>query len=540
VKAFNPNDALAELLVAGTSGILVATVAVSFLGAFLGGFLGGSMTAARVAIDLGAESGRVIVGVLSGGRMRLEEVHRFGHVPVWLPTGLHWDITGTWREIVAGLRKAVAWARANGCDIQSIGVDAWGVDWALVDKSGELVGLPHAYRDPRNPAAFERVLGQLGAERIYRATGIQLMAINSLFSLYAERLASPEAFAAADRLLFLPDLFHYWLSGNRTTEATIASTSQMVDCHTGDWSREMLAELGLPTQILGPIVPPGTVVGTLRAKIAGEIGLDDAAAANVQVITPAAHDTASAVAAVPAGAGANWCYLSSGTWSLLGAELAKPCVSEAAQEAMFTNELGIGGTTRFLKNIPGLWLVQECRRELGRRGQDADYAELAREAAASKAFRTLANPLDASFQTPGDILAKIAEVTRATGQPIPESAGEFVRCCLESLAFTYRDKLAVMEKILGRKFDVIHVVGGGGKNALLAQMTADATGRRVVVGPYEATALGNVLVQSMAAGEVADLGELRQIVGRSVDLVTYAPADGGGWNAAYPRFQSLG
>lgn len=490
----------------------------------------GQTPAARIAIDLGAESGRVIVGTLADGRVALEEVHRFAHVPLWLPTGLHWDITGIWREILSGLRKAVAWAAANRCEIRSVGVDAWGVDWALVDKSGELVGLPHAYRDPRNLAAFDAVVAQLGSDRIYQATGIQLMAINSLYSLYAERLASPAALAAADRFLFLPDLIHYWLSGEMAVEATIASTSQMVDCHTGDWACDLLTELGLPTEILGSIVPPGTVVGTLRAQVASEIGLGDAAAAGrVQVIAPAAHDTASAVAAVPATAEENWCYLSSGTWSLLGAELLDPCVSAAAQAAMFTNELGVGGKTRFLKNIPGLWLVQECRRELARRGQESDYASLTRLAAAAEAFRTRIDPLDVSFQTPGDILDKIADVARATNQPVPESPGEFVRCCLESLASTYRDKLVAMESILGRRFDVIHVVGGGGQNKLLAQMTADATGRRVVVGPYEAAALGNLLVQAMAGGEVADVGEIRQIVGRSFELVAYEPTAGSGW-----------
>ena len=336
----------------------------------------GRMGRAYIAIDLGAESGRVIVGVLAATRhpeddlgagcprLRLEEVHRFAHEPVWLPTGLHWDMTGIWREIVRGLRQAANWASQNKVPLVSVGVDTWGVDWALVDKAGELVGLPHAYRDPRNLAAYEQAVAKLGAERIYQTTGIQFMALNSLYSLYAHKLADPGALAAAERLLFMPDLLHYWLSGSLAVEATIASTSQMVDCHTGDWARDMLGELGLPTRILGPISPPGTIVGTLRPALAAETGLP----AELQVIAPAAHDTGSAVAAVPAVAGTNWCYLSSGTWSLLGAELAEPCVSAAAQAAMFTNELGVCGTTRFLKNIPGLWLVQECRRDLARQG----------------------------------------------------------------------------------------------------------------------------------------------------------------------------
>jgi len=497
------------------------------------------MSRAYIAVDLGAESGRVIAGVLAGGRLQLEEIHRFAHEPVWLPTGLHWDTSGIWRETVAGLRKAAAWAEANRIEPVSVGVDTWGVDWALVDKAGELVGLPHTYRDPRNAAAYEEVVAKLGLERIYQTTGIQFMPLNTLYSLYAHKQADADALAAADQLLFMPDLFHFWLSGKRTVEATIASTSQMIDCHTGDWAYEMLAELELPAKLLGRITPPGTVIGTLRPKLAEVTGLP----ASVQVVAPAAHDTASAVAAVPAavsgGSSADWCYLSSGTWSLLGAELAAPCVSAAAQAATFTNELGVCGTTRFLKNIPGLWLVQECRRDFARRGQDYDYAALTQLAIQAPAVRTLVDPADASFQSPGDMLNKIAEFARATGQPVPESPGQYVRCCLESLALAYREKLETLESILGRRFEVVHVVGGGGKNSLLCQMTADATGRRLVVGPYEATAMGNALVQAMALGDVRDLNDVRRIVANSFDLMTYEPMHQAGWHAACERFRNL-
>jgi len=494
----------------------------------------GRMGAAYIAIDLGAESGRVIVGVLADDRLRLEEVHRFSHEPLWLPTGLHWDITGIWREIMAGLRKAAEWAKLNGVELASVGVDAWGVDWALVDKAGELVGLPHAYRDPRNAVAYERVLAQLGAERIYQTTGIQFMPLNTLYSLYAHKLADPGVFDAAEQLLFIPDLFHYWLSGNRVVEATIASTSQMVDCHTGDWAREMLGELGLPAKILGPISPPGTKIGTLRAKLAEETGLP----ASLLVVAPAAHDTASAVAAVPAVDDSNWCFLSSGTWSLLGAEIEGPCVSAAAQAASFTNELGIGGTVRFLKNIPGLWLVQECRRDFARRGENFDYATLTRLATEAPAFRTLVDPAHASFQTLGDMPRKIAEFATSTQQPMPAAVGAFVRSCLESLALAYRDKLETLESILDRRFDTIHVVGGGGKNELLCQMTADATGRRVVVGPFEATATGNILVQALASGDVRDMGALRRFVAKSSQLATYEPTGAAAWQAAYDRYRA--
>jgi rhamnulokinase len=493
------------------------------------------MSHGYIAIDLGAESGRVVVGALDDGRLRLEETHRFAHEAVWLPTGLHWDITGIWREIVAGLRKTAAWSRTAGVTLVSVGVDTWGVDWSLVDSAGELVGLPHAYRDPRNTDAYEQVVAKLGRQRIYETTGIQFMALNTLYSLYAHKLAEPNALECADRLLFVPDLLHLWLSGNVAVEATIASTSQMIDCHTGDWAREMLTELGLPTNLLGPISPPGTRLGTIRSKLAEDTGLPP----TLSVVMPATHDTASAVAAVPAKHNSNWCYLSSGTWSLLGAELSAPCVSAAAQAASFTNELGVAGTTRFLKNIPGLWLVQECRRDFARQGQELDYTTLTQMANESPVFRTLVNPSHTSFQTPGDMPRKIADVARATNQPVPETPGQFVRCALESLALAYRDKLATLESILGRRFDVVHVVGGGGKNGLLCQMTADATERTVVVGPSEATATGNALVQAMSTDEIADLPGLRSIVAQSVELITYEPRRSADWQAAYARYQTM-
>lgn len=493
------------------------------------------MTTAYIAIDLGAESGRVIIGVLENERLRLEEVHRFLHEPVWLPTGLHWDITGIWREIIAGLRKSAEWGRTNRVELISVGVDTWGVDWALIDKAGELVGTPHAYRDPRNSAAYDAVVKKLGADRIYRTTGIQFMPLNSLYSLYAHKLADPEALAAANQLLFIPDLLHYWLSGERTTEATIASTSQMIDCHTGDWAREMVAELGLPTTILGPTTSPGTAIGRLRPVIVQETGLP----AGLQVVCPGTHDTASAVAAVPAKNDSNWCYLSSGTWSLLGAELDEPCVSDAAQQASYTNELGVGGTIRFLKNIAGLWLVQECRRDFLRRGQEFDYPTFTRMAGKADSFRTLIDTGHPSFAQPGDILQKISDFARVADEPVPESPGQFVRACLESLALAYRDRLDTLETILGRRFDVLHIVGGGGQNTLLSQMTADAIGRPVIVGPYEATAMGNLLVQAMAMNQVGDLTHLRQIVADSFELVTYEPTAGSDWDRAAARHAAL-
>jgi rhamnulokinase len=309
----------------------------------------------------------------------------------------------------------------------------------------------------------------------------------------------------------------------------------MIDCHTGNWARDMLVELGLPTNILGRTTPPGTMIGTLRAKIVEETGLPK----SLRVVAPASHDTASAVAAVPGEPTARWCYLSSGTWSLLGAELSKPYVTAPAQAASFTNELGINNTFRFLKNIAGLWLVQECRRDYKRQGQDLDYVALTNLASEAAPLRTIVDPAHPSFQTPSGMLQKITDFARSTGQPAPSSSGEFIRSALESLALAYREKLATLESILNQRFDTIHIVGGGGRNTLLNQMTADATGRRVVVGPYEATAMGNALVQAMALGQVRDLPHLRRIVAGSNELVTYEPSASADWNGAFERFQRI-
>jgi rhamnulokinase len=309
----------------------------------------------------------------------------------------------------------------------------------------------------------------------------------------------------------------------------------MVDCDTGDWAEELLGELGLPAMILPPIVPPGTQVGALRSAVADATGLP----ASLKVVAPASHDTASAVAAVPSDNTSAWCFLSSGTWSLLGAEIEEPCVSAAAQEASFTNELGIAGTIRFLKNIPGLWLVQECRRDFARRGQEYDYAKLTQLAAEAEAFHTIVDPAHTSFQSSGEMPRKIAEFAKSTGQPAPEGAGAFVRACLESLALAYRDKLETLESILGQRFDIIHVVGGGGKNELLNQMTADATGRRVIVGPFEATATVNILVQALALGDVPDVRAMRRIVAKSSQLATYEPSGAAAWEAAWDRYEGM-
>ena len=494
------------------------------------------MTTGYVAIDLGAESGRAIVGSLDGGKVTLEEVHRFRHEPVNLPTGLHWNVTGLWQEICRGLKKAADWSKLHGVRLVSVGVDTWGVDWGLISPTGDLAGLPHAYRDPRNPAACQEVLDKLGIDKIYRTTGIQLMPFNTLYTLYAQWSTHPEMLQAGEQLLLMPDLFHYWLSGKKVVEATNASTSQMVDCQTRIWSAELIEPLGIPMDILGTISPPGTKVGPLLPELAAETGLPE----DLMVVAPATHDTASAIAAVPADPSTQWCYLSSGTWSLLGVELDEPCSGPQAQEAMFTNEYGVGNKTRFLKNIAGLWLVQECRRDLERQGQEFTYPELTQQAFEADAFRTLVDPDHEPFGSPGGMIGKLQEFARHTNQPEPQTPGELVRCCLESLALAYRQTMLKLEEVLGRSFTHLHIVGGGGKNALLNQMTADATGKSVCVGPDEATATGNVLVQALAVGDIADLEGLRTVVANSFELAKFEPAAGDAWEKAFERFLASG
>jgi rhamnulokinase len=490
---------------------------------------------AYLAIDLGAESGRAIVGVLDGDRLTLHESHRFFHLPRRLPSGLHWDLTGLWGEVLEGTRRAAAWARDQGLSLTSLGVDTWGVDYALLGRSGELLGLPHAYRDERNGPAFEKAIAAIGREALYEVTGIQFMVFNTLFQLVAARDADRELIARADKLLFMPDLLHYFFTSRAAVESSIASTSQMTDPRTGRWATGLLEQLDLPTDMLGPIVRAGTSLGPLLDDVAEEIGVD----CDVQVITPAAHDTASAVAAVPADASTNWCYLSSGTWSLIGAELDQPCISDAAREVPFTNEGGVDGTIRFLKNINGLWLVQECRRHFQKQGTHVSYEELTSQAAAAEPFRTLIDTDHEPFASAGDMPEKIAGFARSTRQPQPDNVGQLIRCCLESLALTYRHTLGQLERVLDRSFDVLHLVGGGGRNRLLNQMTADALGRRVVVGPYEATATGNVLVQALGAGHVSDRAHIRRIVANTFEPEVYEPRETEAWDQAYERFVDL-
>ena len=480
-----------------------------------------------LAVDLGAESGRVVAGLFDGDNLELEEVHRFRNGPTRVGDSMQWDAPGLFTEIKTGLSRALA---EHGDAVVSVGVDAWGVDYALVDAAGELVGNPFHYRDDRTRGMEERAFSLVPRAEIYQATGIQFMFFNTLFQLLSE-LGTP-ALARADRLLFMPDLMHYWLTGRQVNERTIASTSQLLDPHTGDWARSLAGRLGIPTDILGAIVPPGTELGPLLPSLSEELGGD------LKVVAPGSHDTACAVAAVPA-RGRDHVYLSSGTWSLMGVETERPIISEKSLTHGFTNEGGVCDTIRVLKNISGLWLVQECRRIWAAAGEELDYDQLARLAEDAEPFAAVIDPDCPEFATPGDMPARIRAFCESTGQTPPGSRGSLVRTILESLALKYRAVFEKLEDLLGRSLDTLHIVGGGTRNRLLNQFAACAVNRPVVAGPVEATSVGNVLMQMLAAGDLADLPEGREMVARSFATERYEPDDADAWSQAYARFGSV-
>ncbi len=500
-------------------------------------------TSGYIAFDLGAESGRAILAVLTGDQLELTEVHRFLNTPQQLPSGLHWNLLDLWANMVEGLRKAGQVARERNVKLVALGVDTWGVDFGLIGASGELLGLPFSYRDSRNPPAMRAMIKKLGEQTIYNVTGIQFLPFNTIYQLAAQHKAEPTLLARTSHLLMIPDLLNYFFTGKAVNEETNASTTQMMDARTGKWSQKLVKSLGLPASYLGKTVPAGSVIGPLLPDVAQAAGLTPAQAKSIRVIVPGSHDTASAVAAVPVdrthAVTGNWAYLSSGTWSLMGAELDEPMITDDTRAAGFTNERGVGGKIRFLKNISGLWLVQECRRDYARHGHEHTYQQLTDLAAQAEPFRTLVDPNQPAFAVPGDLLSKINAFAKKTGQPLPATPGQYIRCCLESLALIYRHTLDQLESLLGRRLEVLHVVGGGGQNQLLNQMTADAIGRSVVVGPYEATAIGNALTQAIGTGQVRDLAQLRRIVAKSCKPLTVEPKDTSAFTQQRPRFCKL-
>ncbi|APZ96106.1 rhamnulokinase [Fuerstiella marisgermanici] len=486
-----------------------------------------------IAVDLGAESGRVMAGRFDGGKIALEQFHRFPNGPVNLGGTLRWNLVSLWSEIQNGLREA---ASKLGGSAVSVGVDTWGVDFVLMNKNDELLGQPWNYRDKRTDGMMQKASSRVPRPEIFAETGLQFMQINSLYQLLAMCERDPGLVAEAKRFLMVPDFFHWCLSGSRVVEFTNATTTQMLNATTRDWAFDMLRKLEIPTDMFPEIVTPGTNLGTLRGEVAEFTGLG-----KLNVVTPATHDTGAAVAAVPTRRTGNpdWAYISSGTWSLMGVEVDNAVLTPKALEYNVTNEGGVDGTYRLLKNIMGLWLVQRCKVAFAALGKDIDYAELTRLATEAQPFRSLIDPDRAEFLSPPNMPKAIAEECRRTGQVIPETEGQFVRCALESLALKYRQVLSWMEELTGVRVEVIHIVGGGTQNQLLNQFTADACGRPVFAGPIEATALGNVLLQARAAGDISSLSEIREVVRSSETIGEYTPKDSAAWGDAWGRFQEL-
>lgn len=491
-------------------------------------------TSDYLAIDLGAESGRGLLGRFDGETLALDEIHRFPNGPVRLRATLHWDLPRLWTEVKASLGRATK--TVGGLD--GVGVDTWGVDFGLIGRGETLLGNPVHYRDARTEGMMDRAFARVPRERIYDVTGLQFLPFNTVFQLLAMAEANSPLLEVAESLLMMPDLFGWLMTGRRAVEYTDASTTQLLDARSRDWSDELCTALGLPRAILGELIEPGTELGPLAADLADELGITP-----MPVLAVAGHDTASAVAAVPAratpGSAPDWCYISSGTWSLMGVEAPEPIINNRTRAFNFTNEGGIGGTIRLLKNIMGLWLVQECRRTWAKAGREWSYEELIPMARDATPFAALVDPDDASFLAPGDMPARLAAFCRKTGQTPPSDEGGFVRCCLESLALRYRWTVERLEEITGTPIRTIHVVGGGTRNDLLNQFTADACGRPVHAGPVEATAIGNVLVQAMGRGRIGSLADLRGIVARSFPVTVYEPKAPAAWDAAAARFEAL-
>lgn len=477
------------------------------------------------AVDLGATSGRTILGSFVDGELKLEEVNRFANQLIEVQGHYYWDIYELYRNIIEGL-KIVA---SRGVKVTSIGIDTWGVDFVLVGKDGHFLRQPYAYRDPHTVDAPQKFFERVPGKRVYELTGIQVMNFNSLFQLDTLRRNHDSALAAANKILFMPDALSYMLTGEMVTEYTIASTAQIVNAHTRKLEPELLKAVGLTEENFGRFVYPGERVGVLSKDVQRQTGLGE-----VPVIAVAGHDTASAVAAVPA-LGENFAYLSSGTWSLMGIETEAPVINKETEALNFTNEGGVEGTIRLLKNICGMWLLERCRGEWG----ECSYPELIAEAQAAEPFRSIINPDAGVFANPANMEEAIRQYCRDSGQPVPETRAQIVRCIFESLALRYREVLDNLRKLTSRSLSSLHVIGGGSRNDLLNQFTANSTGVTVYAGPSEATAIGNVMIQAMATGAASGIAEMRKMINRSIPLATFEPKDKEEWDAAYSKYLSV-
>ena len=483
-----------------------------------------------IAVDLGAESGRVMLAAVSDEKLTFEEIHRFGNGPIEENDSLRWDFDKLFSEIKLGIGKA---AKQAGAPVAGIGVDSWGVDFGLLDEKGKLLEKPYNYRDKRTNDMMEKAFELMDKREIYEHTGLQFMQFNSIYQLLAARISNSPALAKAKTLIFIADLVSYYLCGEMFAEYSLASTSQLMHMGTGQWSKEVFEKLSLPLDIMPEVVKPGTVVGKLTDKIASELGCEQ-----IPVIAIGSHDTASAVVAVPGGDN-NWAYFSSGTWSLIGVEVPEAIINDQTFEFPFTNEGGAENTIRLLKNIMGLWIVQECRRQWQREGTELNYNEITSMAEKAVPFAAYINPDDTSFFAPGDMPKRVSQYLEKTGQKTTDDKGQLIRIVLESLAFRYKEVIEKAEAVTDTKLDCIHIVGGGIQNELLCQFTANATGKQVITGPIEATAIGNILMQAKATGQIASLAEARKLVAKSVELKEYQPADAKLWQQKYEQFAEL-
>ncbi len=485
------------------------------------------MTQARnyLAIDLGAESGRTIVGSLDGNKLTLTETYRFANGPVQLNDGLHWDVLRLWSDIKEGIGKSK--------EIESIGLDTWAIDFALLNKNNSLLSNPFHYRDARTDGMMDEAFKRLPRAEIFSNTGIQFMQINTLYQLLAMSMQKSPLFDVAKTFVTIPDLFNYWLSGELTNEFTNATTTQCFDPLKLDWAMPVLDAMEIPSHLFKPVTDPGTRIGTLLPSLAEETG-----AGAVPIILPACHDTGSAVVAVPA-MNQDFAWLSSGTWSIMGAEVHEPSLSAKALEYNFTNEGGVFGTWRLSKNIMGLWLVQECRREWMRQGEEISFDALTQLAAESEAFMSVIDPDFAEFLHPGDMPSRIQKFCADTNQRVPKTKGQIVRVMLESIALKYCLVLERLEELASKRFNPLHIIGGGTKNKLLNQFAANSTGRTVVAGPVEATAIGNILMQSIGMHHLSSLAEAREVVRASFEPEIYEPNRKADWDEAFSRLQKV-
>ncbi len=483
-----------------------------------------------LAFDFGASSGRAILGIYDGQKLKIEEIHRFSNDPVEVNGSLYWDVLRLYFEIKQGIQKC---ALQGHRDISSIAVDTWGVDFGLLDEHGDLLGNPFHYRDKRTHGMMEKVFELIPKEEIYNRTGIEFIWFNTILQIFSMKYHDSPVLREAKTFLLMPDLFNYFLTGVKASEYSISSTTQLMDSAAGKWSEEIISSLGLPKELFMDIVKPGTVIGSLKADLAKELGVPE-----LKVVAVAGYDTQSAIASVPA-VEEQFAFISCGTWSLMGVESDAPIISEKSSKLSFTNEGGVGGKTTFMKNIMGLWLVQECKRQWDREGKNLSYSQLENMCGSSKPFEAFIDPDDDSFISPGDMPARVREYCKKTGQPVPETEGDVIRCIMQSLALKYRMTVEALEDITGRKLNVIHMVGGGIKDKVLCRFTANATGRKVVAGPVEATAIGNLMVQVMALGQVKDLKEIRRVVSSSFSPEIYQPEDSGLWSEAFEKYKAV-